>query len=104
MRVQGVSGIFLLLTLLGISGAHASTKDAVAHRPSFSCVSTTPVEALICSSPDLADRDRTMAVLYAAARVSALGSGVSPEVEAQRKWLRERNDGCATEDMTTGSE
>ena len=73
--------------------------------PSFSCKSATPLEAVICSEPGLSDRDRKMAALFDAVRVSALGSGPSREQELQRKWLELRNVQCSkgnTKDCLAG--
>jgi len=68
-------------------------------QPSFSCASPTKIEAAICADPALAARDRTMAVLYAAARGGALASGSSQEESEQKKWLKLRNEGCSKGDL-----
>lgn len=99
--LQSIGFLFVLYFLGGsFGGAQAFTPaDAVAtHQPSFSCASPSALEALICADPALADRDRDMAVLYAAARAGALGTGVSQEEHAQRIWLKSRNDECAKGD------
>ncbi|HWU02089.1 MAG TPA: hypothetical protein VN222_05055, partial [Novosphingobium sp.] len=63
--------------------------------PSFTCaVTSTGVEQVICTTPDLAAADRTMATLYALDRVSAFGSGASDELAAQREALKQMR-GCA---------
>jgi uncharacterized protein len=78
--------------------AFAAADAVIAHHPSFSCVSPSALEAVICGDPSLADRDRDMAILYAAARAGALGTGVSQEERAQRSWLKSRNEECAKGD------
>jgi uncharacterized protein len=65
--------------------------------PGFSCAAaSSPIETAICADPALAARDRTMAKLFAAARVSAAGVGPSRELTTQRKWLRDRSLTCSS--------
>jgi len=69
-------------------------------QPSFSCASPTKLEAAICADPALAARDRTMAELYAAARLGAMDSGSSSQEEREQKeWIRSRNERCAKEEL-----
>lgn len=62
--------------------------------PSFDCArAATAIEQTICAEPALAADDAAMAELYAAAKVSAYGSGTSNIAVSQLAWLRERK-GC----------
>jgi uncharacterized protein len=62
--------------------------------PSFDCArAATKIERTICADPSLAADDALMARLYAAAKVSAFGSGASNIGQSQRAWLKERQ-GC----------
>ncbi len=73
---------------------HAQTSARA--MPSFACVAGQGViERTICASPDLAAADRTMAALYAEARVSAFGTGPSNELASQREALKAMHL-CAT--------
>jgi hypothetical protein len=61
--------------------------------PSFACAQVTwPVEKAICDNPDLAAKDRRIADFYALTRPAAVGPGRSAQLDAQRKWLKVRND------------
>ena len=61
---------------------------------SFDCArATTPVEKMVCASPELSTLDEHMARYYAAARL-ALGEGGQCLQPDQREWLR-RRDRCA---------
>lgn len=81
------------LTALAATGlpAQGSGKSAPFARPSFDCSrATSEIDKTICGDPKLAEADATMARLYSAAGVSAFGSGPSNQLEAQRKWLKDR--------------
>ncbi len=90
---------FVMMTVL-ISSIRVSNASFSPAQPSFSCLSPTKIEKVICTDPSLATKDRTMSVLYAAARKSALGSGLSREDDEQRKWLRNRDQACLKEKNT----
>jgi uncharacterized protein len=76
------------------------TVGSVAHlrlssdRSNVSCPSAGAIAAVIAADPDLSARDRTMAVLYDASRLDALGTGPSPQDERQRRWLTSRDREC----------
>ncbi len=70
-----------------------------AQGPSFSCAKPSLVEAAICADPSLAARDRVMAMLFDAAKVSALGIGPSNERAVQRAWLKRRGTLCGGETL-----
>jgi len=70
-----------------------------AQGPSFSCAKPSRVEAAICADPSLAARDRVMATLFDAAKVSALGIGPSNELAVQRAWLKRRGTLCGGESL-----
>jgi uncharacterized protein len=88
---------------LGVDAAHAAppAESVSVQHPSFSCVTPTALEMLICADPVLADDDRRMAVLYAAARAGALGDGGSQVEHTQRAWLKSRNAACASGDVSS---
>lgn len=66
--------------------------------PSFNCsLANSAIDKTICDDPKLADADAVMGQLYAAAKTSAFGHGLSNELGAQRQWLKERED-CAVID------
>ncbi len=71
-----------------------------AQGPSFSCSKPSRVEAAICADPSLAARDRVMAMLFDAAKVSALGIGPSNELAVQRAWLKRRGTLCGGESLS----
>jgi uncharacterized protein len=60
-----LAGVALLASLA--PEARSAPSPAASNQPSFSCKSPTALEAAICGDPALAARDRTIAVLYAAA-------------------------------------
>ena len=103
MRYFIFIGMGILLFAIGLHthSSYAAFAANSASHPSFSCKSTTAIEAEICNNPDLAARDKMMAVLYNAARVSALGVGASQEQELQRKWLKARDKECTKGDVRT---
>ena len=70
------------------------TAKSLGPGPSFSCNTSDAIEAVICRDPQLSARDRTMSALYAAVRIDPLGVGPSAELEAQRRWLKDRNRRC----------
>ncbi|GAA0741066.1 hypothetical protein CA233_18055 [Sphingomonas sp. ABOLD] len=58
--------------------------------PSFACATAaTPTEKAICADPKLGALDREMAQLFGIAKESALGSGPSSQLAAQRAALQE---------------
>jgi uncharacterized protein len=87
----------LALALIAAPGARAAPALAGSDRPSFSCspAASSAVEGAICADPSLAQRDQTLALLYAAARTNALGSGPSQQQALQHQWLRSRDARCA---------
>lgn len=87
---------FVMMSVL-ISSISISNASLTPTQPSFSCLSPTQIEKVICTDSSLATKDRTMSVLYAAARKSALGSGLSREDDEQRKWLKSRDQECLKE-------
>ncbi|MDE2420034.1 MAG: hypothetical protein KGO49_02485 [Gammaproteobacteria bacterium] len=87
---------FVMMSAL-ISVTCVSNASFTSTEPSFSCLSPTKIEKVICTDPSLATKDRTMSVLYAAARTSALGNGLSREEDEQRKWLKSRDQTCLKE-------
>lgn len=61
--------------------------------PSFNCsLAKSAIDKTICDDPKLAQADAVMGQLYAAAKTSAFGHGLSNEFAAQRQWLKERED------------
>lgn len=85
----------LIASSLPSGGAAA---QAPAPSPSFACTAArTPTEQAICHDPRLAMADSRMARLYAAAQVSAFGSGTANQRSDQLAWLRERA-ACDTPD------
>jgi uncharacterized protein len=88
-----ITGFFLALASLGTVFGQAAGPTQVS--PSFSCARATgAVEAAICETPALAAADRDMALLYAANRLSAFGTGPSNELPEQRRSLQAMQD-CA---------
>jgi uncharacterized protein len=90
---------FYAFFLIGIFGSsiricNASLPSA---QPSFSCLFASKIEAVICTNPDLAAKDRTMSVLFAASRISAFGFGPSGATSLQGKWLKSRDSECLKE-------
>jgi uncharacterized protein len=101
IRIASQLSITMLFVLMMCSHnvCKAETSYSTASRvgPSFSCKAPNPIEAAICADQKLASRDRTMASLFAAARIDAFGTGISEEQSLQRKWLHDRNEQCAKE-------
>jgi len=103
LQILGVMNAFFYVfvvinILIGTIGiAKASFTSPLSSQPSFSCLSPTKIEKIICTDNALAAKDRTMSVLYAAARNSALGSGLSKEEDEQRQWLKSRDEECLKE-------
>ena len=50
------------------------------------------VDKAICANDEIKAQDKTMAELYAAAKVNMFGNGPSGEIAEQRKWLASRKD------------
>jgi len=88
----------LLCTAIDAAHAAPPAESVSVQHPSFSCAKPTALEMVICADPVLADDDRRMAVLYAAARAGALGDGGSQVEHTQRVWLKSRNAACANGD------
>ncbi|WP_158601989.1 lysozyme inhibitor LprI family protein [Pararobbsia silviterrae] len=88
---------WILFVLLGAAAVEApSAQNPPTSGPSFSCESTnTSVEATICGDAALAERDRTMAILFAGSRKDVFGIGASRQTMRQRAWLKARNAQCA---------
>ena len=88
-----------LVPLLAAAAFAVLATPAMAHDgPSFDCAkAATAIEMTICADPQLAADDALMARLYAAARVSAFGSGPSNVTAGQRQWLKDRGT-CSSPD------
>jgi hypothetical protein len=68
--------------------ARPRTARILRAHPSFDCrYARSPVELAICADPDLADKDRRMALLYERAG----GSRFGPVDPSQWRWLAARN-------------
>lgn len=80
----------LAILILMMPGAAALAAPASA--PAFACAGTRGIEAAICADTQLSAYDRQVADLYAQSRRAAFGSGPSQQLEAQRAWLKRRND------------
>jgi uncharacterized protein len=91
----------LLYTLFLISIIGSSIRICNASQPStqgnFGCLSSSKIDQIICTHPDLASKDRTMSALYADSRISAFGFGSSMEKSLQVKWLNNRETECLKE-------
>ncbi|MGC1305172.1 MAG: lysozyme inhibitor LprI family protein [Caulobacteraceae bacterium] len=98
VRMGALIFMRLALVLLICSAAPVEAASSqvpiVRSGPSFSCAAPSPIEAAICADASLSARDRTMAVLFAAARASVTGTGSSSQLAEQRKWLKERDETC----------
>jgi uncharacterized protein len=82
--------IAFLFALVFLSTQLSNSASAQA-TPSFDCSKAgTTLEKLICSDPDIAAADASMAKLYANAQKSAFGLGNSNQLAAQRAWLPDR--------------
>ncbi|WP_133116867.1 lysozyme inhibitor LprI family protein [Paraburkholderia acidicola] len=95
--------LMVAVSLLGVVFdmpiAHSAQDQAISG-PSFLCGSAgTAIERMICSDPELAARDRTMATLFAASHTDALGGGMSQQQSLQRKWLKTRSEECSKGEM-----
>lgn len=96
---QLCAAVWLIGSGVGMSVAWAADAPSDA-RPSFACnTARTAIETEICSHPDLASRDRTMATLFAAARRDAFDRGASQQDTLQRQWLQSRDARCNGADM-----
>lgn len=91
----GVRIWMLAVSMLVMTAVPAAAQTA---GPSFDCSrAASAVERAICGDPALAEADRVMGKLFAAARVSAFGSGPSNMMPSQVVWLKER-EACAAFD------
>ncbi|HEY4995636.1 MAG TPA: hypothetical protein VII21_05015, partial [Aestuariivirga sp.] len=59
------------------------------------------VDKIVCASDELKAQDKTMAELYALAKVNMFGQGPSGEIGEQRTWLSERKDCTGKSDADT---
>jgi uncharacterized protein len=59
------------------------------------------IDKIVCASDDLKSQDKTMADLYALAKVSMFGQGPSGEIAEQRTWLGQRKDCILKTDAQT---
>jgi uncharacterized protein len=76
---------------------HAAAADPEPSGASIDCGRAQGVvETTICGEPELLAADRATEQLFAAVRIDALGVGPSAEPDAQRKWLAERDQACAS--------
>lgn len=58
--------------------------------PSFDCArAQTPVERMICASPELSDLDAELGRVYAARRMTLTAGEVAAMKQAQRQWLKQ---------------
>ncbi len=91
MRTKDWAMTILVVAFLGLAFAPVAVlAGAPTEGPSFSCASAgNAVERAICASPSLSAEDRTMAALYAMAKLSAFGKGPSNERAAQRATVDE---------------
>ena len=96
IKSMGRLGLVLCLLglLAGLSPA-ARAQAGASSGPSFACAGAQDAVArAICANGDLAAADRTMAALYAVAKISAFGAGPANELAAQRVVLKHMR-GCA---------
>jgi uncharacterized protein len=98
-RIGGipVSRLAAVVAAAWLCAPHPVAADPAAPGPGIDCGRAQGVvETTICGDSDLIAADRTTAQLFAAVRIDALGVGPSAEPDAQRKWLAERDQACAT--------
>lgn len=96
MKIERFSRLmFAVMGLLVLSVAEL----AVAQTPTFDCKKASgDIEHLICADSELGALDRTLSVVYAAARRKA-GNERPPMLKAeQRGWVKGRNDCWKAED------
>ena len=94
MKPNVWSATIAIILFLILSGFISRAVDAqISKGPSFSCASPSKIEALICADPELAARDRAMALLYAEVRTNVLDTGPSQQQAEQIKWLKYRDSG-----------
>ena len=91
MRV-GVVGLVLMLGV--------PMSPSVAHAASFDCAkAATPLEKLICSTPELSRNDEVLAKAYATA-LGGLSEGAKAVVQSsQRDWLSFAPLSCSPDAM-----
>jgi uncharacterized protein len=78
----------------GIPAEVARGSAGLATSPSFDCSHPSEIKAAICADPALSADDRRVAVLYAAAKPGALGTG-SSQLNVQRRFLKDLQTNCA---------
>lgn len=93
MQSSGIHALVAAAAALAL-GSAAHPHDGRA--PAAGCDASGTLSAVICADPDLAARERAIAVLLPAARTAVLAHGPSAEDAAQRRFMDER-DACAVE-------
>jgi len=93
-RLPIIHVALLLLCIFTVQPATRAVAAPLVEGPSFSCAAPNQLESVICSDPLLAAKDRTLAQLYAAARIDVFGLGPSQEQDVQRAWLKTINKQC----------
>jgi uncharacterized protein YecT (DUF1311 family) len=81
-------------SLVAVPGLAFATAAAAASGPSFDCAHVTSrVNKMICASPDLSARDRTLAEHYRAL-LAQPGADVADLQREEVQWLHEVRDAC----------
>lgn len=94
MKASGIHALVAAAAAALALGPAAHPHDRRA--PAHGCDASGTLSAVICADPDLAARERAIAVLLPAARAAVLPRGPSAEDAAQRRFLKQR-DACAGE-------
>jgi uncharacterized protein len=98
MPTQAGSNIRLLVAMLFVASVMPADR-ALAAEPSFDCDKAEgTVEEMICADPQLAELDRKLADVYAAAARKAANEHPPVLKTEQRGWIKGRNDCWKSDD------